>query len=144
VHPVESSDGASSRATLLALGFAESGEGWMLELDAPLTFDTDSDRLGVAQGEAVAKVAKGLLAIGVREVRVEGHTDSTGSRAHNQALSRRRAAWVAEQLVNAGFPPAGVEQRALADTYPLASNATSEGRAKNRRVTITIVPAVAR
>jgi len=131
---------SSSRDAFQALGFAQSGDAWILALEEPLAFDVDSDRLGTAESEAVGKVAKGLLALGVTEVRVEGHTDNKGGKAYNADLSKRRAAWVAEQMIKAGFPASGIEQRGLADAFPIAPNSTPDGRAKNRRVTITIVP----
>jgi outer membrane protein OmpA-like peptidoglycan-associated protein len=131
---------SASRDTLETLGFAASGDAWVLALEDPLSFDVDSDRLGSSASADVGKVAKGLLALGVTEVRIEGHTDNTGGKAHNTDLSRRRAARVAEQMVKAGFPASGIEQRGLADAFPIASNRTPEGRARNRRVTITVVP----
>jgi outer membrane protein OmpA-like peptidoglycan-associated protein len=129
---------AGPAQALSSLGFVADGNSWILSLDAPLSFGTDSDQLTVAGREAVTRVAQGLLAAGLENVRVEGHTDNIGSRSYNLDLSRRRAAHVAELMIAAGFPAAGIDQRALADEYPVATNATAEGRARNRRVTITV------
>jgi len=68
-----------------------------------------------------------------------GHTDNTGDAAYNQSLSERRASSVAGALVNRG-----VSQRIITDGagegQPVATNATAEGRAQNRRVEIKIAP----
>jgi outer membrane protein OmpA-like peptidoglycan-associated protein len=71
---------------------------------------------------------------------VEGHTDSTGSRGHNQDLSERRALSVARYLGAQGVDQRRFSVRGYADTEPVASNATPEGRAQNRRVEIYLVP----
>ena len=71
------------------------------------------------------------------EVRVIGHTDSTGPEAYNQALSERRARSVAtyiEQMKQS--PDANVEYVGKGESKPLESNDTREGRAANRRVEI--------
>ena len=71
------------------------------------------------------------------EVRVIGHTDSTGPEAYNQALSERRAQSVAtfiEQMKKS--PDANVEYIGKGESEPLESNDTREGRAANRRVEI--------
>ena len=73
-------------------------------------------------------------------VDVTGHTDSTGSSAHNQQLSERRAASVAEYLVAQGNNPQRFQVLGMGQNDPIASNATPEGRAQNRRVEIIITP----
>jgi outer membrane protein OmpA-like peptidoglycan-associated protein len=78
------------------------------------------------------------LAAGVRVV-VEGHTDSTGSDAYNQALSERRAASVGRFLVDAGIPASIVSTSGAGESSPVDTNDTTEGRANNRRVVIKAV-----
>ena len=73
-------------------------------------------------------------------IRVVGHTDNTGSAAHNQALSERRADAVAAELIAAGVSGRRVIAEGRGFTQPIASNATAAGRAQNRRVEITIRP----
>ena len=73
-------------------------------------------------------------------VDVTGHTDSTGSATHNQQLSERRAGTVAEYLVAQGNNPQRFQVLGMGQNEPIASNATAEGRAQNRRVEIRIVP----
>lgn len=71
---------------------------------------------------------------------VYGHTDSDGSDAYNQTLSERRAQSVAGYLTSHGVQPARIATRGFGETQPIASNATEEGKAANRRVEIKISP----
>ena len=74
---------------------------------------------------------------------ISGHTDSTGSAAINQRLSGERARSVADVLQAQGVEPARMVVEGRSDSQPLADNASDEGRRKNRRVEIRIVPLVA-
>ena len=69
---------------------------------------------------------------------IVGHTDSTGSQAHNQRLSERRAAAVAVHLINQGVDAKQLKLLGKGELSPVATNSTAEGRAQNRRVEITI------
>jgi outer membrane protein OmpA-like peptidoglycan-associated protein len=71
-------------------------------------------------------------------VSVEGFTDSTGSSAHNQQLSERRAASVAQALTSMGVPRERVVTRGYGEAYPVASNDTAANRQLNRRVEIVL------
>lgn len=64
---------------------------------------------------------------------VRGHTDSTGERAYNMKLSERRADAVIEYMIKNGVSPVRLRAVGFGDTKPIASNATPEGRKKNRR-----------
>ena len=69
---------------------------------------------------------------------IEGHTDSVGNAAMNQALSLRRANAVAEYMAKqGGFQRSMMETVGLGESKPIASNKTKKGRAQNRRVEIT-------
>jgi outer membrane protein OmpA-like peptidoglycan-associated protein len=65
---------------------------------------------------------------------VHGHTDSTGSEAHNQRLSEARANAVRDYFIKQGIAPERVRAKGFGETMPVASNDTAEGRAMNRRV----------
>jgi len=66
---------------------------------------------------------------------VVGHTDNTGTYEYNLDLSRRRAAAVVEALTRGhGVAAARLKAVGVGPVAPVASNATEEGRAKNRRV----------
>lgn len=67
---------------------------------------------------------------------VEGHTDATGSDAHNQTLSEKRAAAVIAYLVERGIDQSRLAPRGLGASQPVADNSTAEGRALNRRVVL--------
>lgn len=68
------------------------------------------------------------------DVRVEGHTDSVGTDAYNQALSERRAEAVRSYLVTRGVSASRLTAVGYGESQPVASNETAEGRALNRRV----------
>ena len=69
---------------------------------------------------------------------VVGHTDSTGSAHYNQNLSEHRAQAVVDKLIELGATPTKLEWRGEGESQPVADNNTAEGRAKNRRVEVTI------
>ncbi|WP_175718908.1 OmpA family protein [Burkholderia anthina] len=71
-------------------------------------------------------------------VTVTGYTDSTGSDASNLALSKRRAETVAGYLKTHGLHAQSVSVTGRGSADPVASNATAEGRASNRRVDISL------
>lgn len=68
-----------------------------------------------------------------------GHTDSVGSDAYNQRLSVRRAEAVKAYLVSKGIERNRIYTEGKGKKQPIASNATAEGRAKNRRVEVEVV-----
>ena len=69
-------------------------------------------------------------------VRVIGHTDSTGSDAVNDPLSRERAYSVQQYLTTRGVQGSRISTEGVGSRQPLADNATADGRARNRRVEI--------
>jgi outer membrane protein OmpA-like peptidoglycan-associated protein len=85
----------------------------------------------------VGQVLKDLPEI--KKIRVEGHTDSVGSDASNMKLSQDRANSVKAYLVKQGIDPARLEAVGYGPTKPIASNATSKGKAANRRTEFNIV-----
>jgi outer membrane protein OmpA-like peptidoglycan-associated protein len=73
-------------------------------------------------------------------LRVEGHTDNTGSKLVNSALSLRRATAVMTWLAANGGKRARLDAQGLGDTHPIADNATEAGRVKNRRIELVKMP----
>lgn len=71
-------------------------------------------------------------------VLIEGHTDSTGNRSINQPLSEHRADAVRAVLIDMGIKRARIQTRGYAEQYPVASNASTNGRQLNRRVEIIL------
>jgi len=78
------------------------------------------------------------------DVSVDGHTDAIGSEAYNQRLSERRAQAVVDYLVRHGIERSRLEPRGFGKSQPVASNATDEGRAQNRRVELNTIGAAGR
>jgi OmpA-OmpF porin, OOP family len=70
---------------------------------------------------------------------VAGHTSSVGDAALNQRLSEARAQSVVAYLVGKGLPASRFVAIGFGETQPIADNATDEGRAKNRRATLTLL-----
>lgn len=71
-------------------------------------------------------------------VRITGHTDDVGSDEFNQKLSEGRAKAVCSELIKRGVAANRIEAEGKGEAEPIASNATEEGKAKNRRVEFTI------
>jgi outer membrane protein OmpA-like peptidoglycan-associated protein len=100
-----------------------------------ILFDTDSDRIKPESGPVIKSIAAGLAADPALKLRIEGHTDSTGTAEHNLDLSKRRAEAVKAVLVSQfGIDAARLTTDGLGATKPIATNDTPQGRAQNRRV----------
>ncbi|MEM7581900.1 MAG: OmpA family protein [Acidobacteriota bacterium] len=104
-----------------------------------ITFDSDSyelreDLLPVLQrqAEVLKSYFKGL------DVYVCGHTDATGGEEHNQILSINRAQAVADYLMTQGLEKGRLRVQGFGKDYPVANNATRDGRAANRRTEIVL------
>jgi outer membrane protein OmpA-like peptidoglycan-associated protein len=72
------------------------------------------------------------------KIEISGHTDATGNEAHNRRLSEDRADAVAEYVVDKGIETSRVTFNGYGSAKPIASNDTTGGRRKNRRVEILI------
>lgn len=99
-----------------------------------IEFDTGKATLRPESEAVLGNVLSLLQAQPDWKMRIEGNTDSTGTKAGNQALSQKRAAAVVAWLVKNGIPSASLLPVGLGDSKPIADNGTAEGRAKNRRV----------
>lgn len=99
-------------------------------------FDTNSAVIKPESFEALDRAVDLLKRVPSMRGVIEGHTDSSGSAAHNQKLSERRAAAVSEYLVKHGIDTSRVPAQGLGESQPAADNATPEGRALNRRVVL--------
>jgi len=113
------------------------GEASRFVLPGEVLFETDQATLRAQAKAALDEVAAKLRG-GRGRVLVEGHTDATGSAAHNTELSLRRARAVVGYLATQGVPAARLRARGRGATLPVASNETDEGRARNRRVEIEV------
>lgn len=86
--------------------------------------------------ECLQEVVKLLNANPTWRMQIEGHTDNVGVKAANQTLSEQRAAAVVAWLTANGIAKSRLTSRGFGDTVPVADNATEDGKAKNRRVTL--------
>lgn len=117
----------------------KSDEGIVLDL-SDILFDFNSAQLTKEAQATVATVARILKKYEDREIRVSGHTDSTGSASYNQKLSEARAKTVVNELQQKhGLSSYRMSYKGYGKDRPVASNATKEGRAMNRRVEVLIV-----
>ena len=103
-----------------------------------MLFRSDQARLTPNGMNTVQKLADVLTQNPSRTVLVEGFTDSTGSAAHNQDLSERRAASVATALTGMSIPRERVAMRGYGQSYPAAGNDSASARQLNRRVEIVL------
>ena len=116
------------------------GDDLLLNIPSGINFAYNSATVQPQFQRTLDQVAGVLGEYNRTYVDVYGHTDSTGSDAYNQGLSEQRARSVADYLSGHGVQAARIGTRGFGETQPIDSNETEEGRAKNRRVEIKIVP----
>ncbi len=109
-----------------------------MSLTGDAYFATDSAVLTSAATAALDKLLNQQGDRHFARVEVDGYTDATGSDAHNQALSKRRADAVAAYLREHGLKADAFAATGHGEANPAASNDTVEGRARNRRVEISL------
>ncbi|MDQ7976149.1 OmpA family protein [Paraburkholderia sp. SARCC-3016] len=113
----------------------------VVTLDSMSLFDSGNAQLKPGSTRAMVGALEMIRANPRKRILVAGHTDATGAPDSNLRLSIARAAAVRDWLVDAsGMPATQFAIQGYGDTRPIASNDASEGRAKNRRVEITLVP----
>jgi outer membrane protein OmpA-like peptidoglycan-associated protein len=107
-------------------------------LASDVSFDVDSAEIKLNARQTYDKIASVLKDYDKTIVHVVGHTDSDGSDQHNQGLSERRGEAVANLLANDGVPSSRLRTEGRGEREPIASNATADGKRRNRRVDIVI------
>ena len=112
-----------------------------IRLEGKPTFKFGTSQLNNNGKESLKKVAKELEKYPDAELLIEGHTDSVGSDEVNQRISEERAAAMAKSLKKDYKVPNDISVIGKGEKEPIASNATKEGRAKNRRVEIILTTA---
>ncbi len=111
-----------------------------LVMPGDVTFETNSASLNSNFFEVLDSVVLVLNEYKSTLVTVAGYTDSTGSAEYNQKLSERRASTVALYLQSRGVAQERLAAIGRGENMPVAGNNTAEGRARNRRVEITLDP----
>lgn len=116
------------------------GDDLILNMPSSVTFDTNSYAIKPEFRSTLNQVATTLRDYEKTYIDIYGHTDSTGGDAINIPLSENRARSVADYLSANGVQSARIGTRGFGSSQPVASNATPEGRAANRRVEIKLSP----
>lgn len=101
-------------------------------------FATGKATLGAKGRSILERVQENLKDLDAAKITVEGHTDSSGSSDLNMSLSEKRAEAVQKFLVSKGIPGEQVEAVGMGSEKPISDNASSRGRAENRRIDLVI------
>ena len=110
-----------------------------ITLQADTLYDFDKATLKPEGKATLDKIARDLSKIKLEVIIAVGNTDSVGTDAYNMALGQRRAQSVKAYLVSKGVDGSRIYTESKGKSNPVASNATAEGRAKNRRTDIEVV-----
>ncbi|NVJ66099.1 MAG: OmpA family protein [Gammaproteobacteria bacterium] len=130
------------REELAGTGVGVQREGDQIHLIMPgdITFETNRYDIHGDFYPVLTSVSKVLYKYKDTNLEVAGFTDSTGSDAYNQELSEKRAASVASYLRSKEVAGERLKSVGFGEAHPIASNDTDSGRARNRRVELTIIP----
>lgn len=129
----EGAKGAEDKDSLLLSGTT---------LVSTTQFEFESYSLENSEAVSATELTLILKANPNANVAVMGHTDSTGKSTYNKMLSLQRAESVATALESLGIENGKIIIEGVGEVKPIATNETAEGRAKNRRVEVYVVPTV--
>jgi outer membrane protein OmpA-like peptidoglycan-associated protein len=110
----------------------------LVHFESDVLFDVGSAILNPDAQSALNQAADVLLEYRKTAILAQGHTDSSGSEEYNQDLSERRAKAVTNHLVGRAVDVDRITAVGYGEGYPVADNATPEGRAANRRVDLLL------
>ncbi len=108
------------------------------ETDRTLRFETGSSSLASQSREELSNLAATLKAHPDARIQISGYTDNIGRESANVELSRSRAMAVKDALHSTGISTDRIQAEGYGSQQPIASNATAEGRAQNRRVVVMV------
>ncbi len=111
-----------------------------ITMNSEVSFAFDSANIKPAFRSTLDKVSDILERYSRSRINIMGYTDSVGSAAYNQGLSRRRAESVASYIESRSVQPPRVSTEGRGESDPRASNTTAAGRQLNRRVELLIIP----
>jgi outer membrane protein OmpA-like peptidoglycan-associated protein len=134
----KSNEALERLAAANAANVKHESRGTVITLSGNVLFASGKSQLLPGAQSGLSQIAEALKAQNDTTLLVEGHTDSTGNDATNQALSKARAEAVQSYLVSRGFPAQRITAVGLGSSRPVADNKTPEGRANNRRVEIVV------
>jgi len=133
-------DGALVPAAPAPAGVSQS----KITLQADTLYDFNKSDLKPEGKATLDKIAADLSKIKLEVIIAVGNTDSVGTDAYNMALGQRRAQSVKTYLTSKGVDGSRIYTESKGKSNPVASNATAEGRAKNRRTDIEVVGTAAK
>ena len=116
-------------------------EGLVVSIEEAMIFKPGGSGIQASALPALQDIALFLKSCAANKVTIKGYTDSSGSMDLNLALSRRRAAVVCRYLLDSGIAAGRLAFKGMGPGNPVASNATEEGRAMNRRVEVVVLRA---
>jgi len=138
-HKKANAEAATARAALAKLAsIREDPRGTVITLSGSVLFRSNESTLMPGAEARLDQVVAAFATENDRNVVVEGYADSHGTDTYNLGLSQRRADTVRAYLVRRGFASNSVRAQGMGEQNPIADNATSEGRANNRRVEIVL------
>lgn len=123
-----------------AAAIRREGDLLAISLKGDVTFDYNSAAVRPGLYAEIDRISNVLIQYPQTVIRVEGHTDSSGSDSYNLDLSQRRADAVKNLIVQRGVSSTRIETIAYGESMPIADNSTEAGRTMNRRVEIKIAP----
>ncbi|MBN1990833.1 MAG: OmpA family protein [Bacteroidales bacterium] len=105
-----------------------------------IRFETNNAeaKLSADNSQSIEQFSSKLKKYGNGELTITGHADNVGSNAYNLTLGQKRAMFLKDLFVKNGFDAAIIKTKSKGEEEPIANNDTEEGRAKNRRATVTI------
>ena len=131
-------EAALLRKKLNSIATEQTDKGLMMTL-GDFVFDSGKSTIKKEAKANFSKVVEFINAYPNKKVRIEGHTDSSGSNELNLTLSQKRANAVKNILVKNGIKASQIEAVGMGEEFPIADNASRSGKAKNRRVEIIIL-----
>lgn len=99
-----------------------------------INFDTDKATLKSEGSETVQEIIKVLNKNPDLKIAINGYTDNTGAKEHNQKLSENRALTVKNEIIKAGINKDRLTSKGFGQDNPIAGNDTEDGKSQNRRV----------
>ncbi|WP_411801021.1 OmpA family protein [Acinetobacter haemolyticus] len=107
--------------------------------DRIIEFESGSAILTEAGKRILDEMAVALNKVGGKQVKIIGHTDSSGDASRNVILSKERAVAVQDYLVSKNIATDRLSTEGKGSSEPIADNATADGRRKNRRIEFEVL-----
>ncbi|MBU3608630.1 outer membrane protein OmpA [Polynucleobacter nymphae] len=142
--PATASKGCDGALAPKAAGAASGVSQSKITLQADTLYDFNKSDLKPQGKATLDKIARDLSKIKLEVIIAVGNTDSVGTDAYNMALGQRRAQSVKAYLTSKGVDGSRIYTESKGKSNPVATNATEEGRAKNRRTDIEVVGTAAK